>query len=143
MPAQHTPTGPRLSHSTTGPELPLAWQRPLRRSRRPRPNPCPPVEPLVGHLAGAIAEVYGGARPVQQLRSALAPAALTRLAASVPTGNRRLQPVRRVSSVRIRPAAAGTLEACAIVTTTGRSHAVALQLRQVRNRWVATAVEIH
>ncbi|MCH9817085.1 MAG: hypothetical protein K0U64_11665 [Actinomycetia bacterium] len=143
MKQHRTHARPRTIGTSAEAELPLQWHSRTPSQRRERPHKNPQVAPLVGNLAGAIAEVYSGARPAQQLRSAVAPVALARLAASVPTGQRRLQPVRRVSSVRIRPAAAGTLEACAIVTTTERCHAVALQLRQVRSRWVATAVEIH
>jgi hypothetical protein len=100
------------------------------------------MEPMVGHLARVIAEVYCGARPVSQLRTALAPVALTRFAATLPRGARPRTPIRRVSSVRISPGSPGSLEACAVVGGTGRSHAVALQLRRLQGRWIATAVEM-
>lgn len=123
-------------------QLPLSWRT---GSAVPEPSPNPPkdLEMIVSRLAAAIAEVYCGVRPVQQLRPFLSPRALRRLESQIPRHPAPNAPIKSVLSVRLSANTATSIEACAVVRGRQRSHAVALHLRYRRDGWIATAVEIH
>lgn len=122
-------------------QLPLQWKG--LPTPEPWQNPPRELEKIVSRLAAAIAEVYCGVRPLQQLRPFLSPRALRRFGSQIPQRPAQNAPIRSVLSVRLSANTATSIEACAVVRGRQRSHAVALQLRSRRGRWVATAVEIH
>lgn len=124
-------------------QLPLQWSDD---SEPPGPWPSPPprgLDKTVSRLAAAIAEVFCGARPMQQLRPFLSPRALRRLESQIPRNPAPNAPIRSVLSVRLSMNTSTSIEACVVVKGRQRSQAVALQLRPRRDGWIATAVEIH
>jgi hypothetical protein len=133
----------QLRKSFNSPHLQIPKQLPVA-AANPQPWPSPPkdLEKTVSRLAAAVAEVYFGLRPVQQLKPFLSPRALRRLRSQIPRHPVPNAPIRSVLSVRLSANSANLIEACAVVRGRQRSQAVALQLRSRRNGWIATAVEI-
>ena len=93
--------------------LPLHWRSeaapPVQSDHRRRlgapPHAQTELERLARRLAGAVAEVFCGVRPMSQLRPYLAPREYNRLAARVTRPGRPEGPVRSVLSVHVAPAA--------------------------------------
>ncbi len=125
--------------------LPLEWRRhevtPI--PRQPGPPASTATQRWIGRAAAAVVEIAAGLRPADNLLRIVTPATQSRLRILHATAAARSNaPVRRTTSVRVVRTAPGVLEACAVVQGKHRCQAVALQLRQRRDRWLITAVDV-
>jgi hypothetical protein len=105
-------------------------------------KPPQTLERVAGRLAGAVAEVYCGTRPAQQLRPFVSHRALLRLTARASRRPSANAPIRSVLSVHVATVTDSAVEICAVVQGRQHAQAVAMKLRPHRDSWVATAVEI-
>ena len=134
--------------ATTQPQLPLQWRSDsgadpgATRRSSPSKTPHRDLERVAGRLAGAIAEVYCGTRPVGQLRPYLSPREFSRMTSRRPPSAAANGPIRSVLSVHVAPGARTGVEVCAVVQGRRRCLAVAMHLRPHRGSWQATAVAI-
>ena len=110
---------------------------------RPPIRPLPPARQFATVVAQAIAEVLCGLRPADQLAPVTALDVrrnLERQAGRLGSTCGAPTQCPTLTSVRITAPIAGAIEACAVVATGGRRHALAFRLDATTAGWKCTAV---
>lgn len=130
------------------PELTAPAAVPLRLVPPARPaddaGDPPPLRPVAGRLAQAIAEVLAGGRAPGQLAEHTTYDVLCQLERSAGRLANRAGPTLapRVTSLHVSEPAARVAEACLVIDTGRRRRAVALRLEAPGQRWRCVALQI-